>query len=79
VQGQARKGLAHLLPDGKLDPAFNPVVHSDDADGASYVSALALAGNVLYVGGSFSSINGGTGVTWPPLTPLPANSGTGIR
>jgi hypothetical protein len=44
-------GLAHVLADGTLDPAFLPV-----ADGL--VSALALDGDTLYAGGVFTSIGG---------------------
>jgi hypothetical protein len=58
VQGKTRNGLAHLLPDGSLDPAFSPGVLNPVGDPTAYVLTLALAGNTLYVGGYFSTVNG---------------------
>jgi uncharacterized repeat protein (TIGR01451 family) len=60
VQGNTRTGLAHLLPNGSLDPAFNPVLQYPGSNEAANVLALALANNTLYVGGSFMEINGQT-------------------
>ncbi len=45
--------LAHILSNGSVDNTWNP--NPDNA-----VQALALSGNSLIVGGSFSSIGGGT-------------------
>ncbi len=42
-------GLAHVLADGSLDPAFLPIT-----DGL--VSAIALVGGTLYVGGDFTKV-----------------------
>lgn len=58
-----RRGLAHVLPDGRLDPAFRPDVapNSDVVwidDPPDLVAALAVSGGRLYVGGSFTSIDG---------------------
>lgn len=51
IDGRAAGGLAHVLADGTVDPDFLPV-----ADGQ--VSALALAGETLWVGGIFESVGG---------------------
>src|SRR5688572_15303573 len=51
VGGVLRSHLAHLLPDGSLDPAWNPA-----PNGA--VRALALDGSTLYVGGEFTNVGG---------------------
>jgi len=51
VGSQTRNYLAHLLSDGSLDPDFNP-----NADGA--VWAMLRDGDDLYLGGSFSTIDG---------------------
>ncbi len=50
VGGIARSNLAHILPDGSVDPAFAPTVDST-------VSAMALNGGTLYIGGSFNAVN----------------------
>lgn len=47
----ARASLAHILPDGRVDPAWAPPV-------SGVVLALALSGRTLYVGGNFSSVGG---------------------
>ncbi len=52
VGGLRRNNVAHILPDGGVDPDFNP-----DVTGGS-VSGMALVGNTLYLGGSFTSIGG---------------------
>jgi hypothetical protein len=48
-----RQNLAHILANGKVDPSIHPNPNGD-------VQALALSGQTLYVGGSFSSIGGQT-------------------
>jgi len=53
VQSVARAGLAHILADGRLDVTWNPVLNR-----GGYVSTLAVASNVLYVGGTFTTLNG---------------------
>jgi hypothetical protein len=53
VGGQARSGLAHLRPDGSVDPSFAPTMSA-----GGQVSALALSGGRLYVGGRFTSVDG---------------------
>ena len=57
VGGAARVGLAHIKADGSLDQSWR----ADLGRAVSYtpsVTALALSGSTLYVGGSFSSIGG---------------------
>jgi hypothetical protein len=49
IDGQATGGLAHVLADHTLDPAFLPVTNG-------LVSALALQGTTLYVGGDFGKV-----------------------
>ncbi|MDC3378824.1 C25 family cysteine peptidase, partial [Planctomycetota bacterium] len=55
VGGVGRNRVAHILADGSLDLAF-------DADSGGTVQALLLdaANNTLYIGGQFTSMNGGT-------------------
>jgi hypothetical protein len=53
VGGVARNRLAHILSDGSVSD-FNP-----DLNSAVY--ALALSGSTLYVGGSFTTIQGSSG------------------
>ena len=50
VGGVARRNIAHILPDGTVDPAFNP-------DANNTVLALAVSGNDVYAGGLFSGPN----------------------
>jgi type IX secretion system substrate protein len=52
VGGLPRWNLAHIRGDGSVDP------WAPDPDGG--VSALALNGNILYVGGAFNRIHGET-------------------
>jgi uncharacterized repeat protein (TIGR01451 family) len=56
VGGLSRKGLAHILPNGNVDGAWEASIGGYDAA----VRALVLAGDVLYVGGFFESISGQT-------------------
>ena len=51
VGGIERNGLAHILANGTLDPAWNP-----GANGPVY--ALAFSNSTLYVGGSFNNVGG---------------------
>jgi len=56
VDNQAQASVAHILADGSLDTSFTP-----DVDGpviGQSVTALALDGGTLYVGGFFTAING---------------------
>ncbi|MEP9364028.1 hypothetical protein ABLE68_13750 [Nocardioides sp. CN2-186] len=49
IGGKASGGLAHVLADGSLDPAFLPKTNG-------LVSAIALVGGTLYVGGDFTKV-----------------------
>jgi hypothetical protein len=51
ADGVAHAGLVHVLADGSVDPGFSPQVTGS-------VSALALGGARLYVGGRVSAVNG---------------------
>lgn len=51
VGDMRRNNIAHVLPDGKVDPHWNP--NTD-----SYVGGLAISGSYLYVVGSFTKIGG---------------------
>ena len=70
-----RKVLA-LDPVTGVPLPFSPVTVSG---GSGIVESLAVAGNRLYVGGSFSSVNGETRPTSPPSTRPPARSSRGRR
>ena len=52
VGGLNRSNAAHLLPDLGVDPDWNPNLNST-------VSAIALLGGSVYLGGSFSGVNDG--------------------
>ncbi len=54
VGGVPRTNLAHLFADGSVDPAW-----ASSAEGGA-VFALARSGGVVYAGGSFDTVNGGT-------------------
>lgn len=56
IDGVNRTGLAKFLPDGSLDPTWNPGIN---VSFAAQVSALVVddSGN-LYVGGTFTTISG---------------------
>ncbi len=54
VGGSTRAGAARILADGSLDPAWDPGLKG-------YAYALAVAGDTVYIGGSFDSV-GGVGV-----------------
>jgi hypothetical protein len=57
VGGLVRPYLAHIRPDGTVDPAFNANV-TNTGMFPPYVEALDLLGSTLYVGGYFSAIGG---------------------
>ncbi len=46
-----RNNLVHLLPDGSVDPAWNPAPND-------FIDALGREGTTLYVGGGFTQIGG---------------------
>jgi hypothetical protein len=51
IGSMPRRSLAHILANGRVDPAFQPNVHGS-------VRALAVSGHRLYVGGNFDSLGG---------------------
>ncbi|MDO1451230.1 PQQ-binding-like beta-propeller repeat protein [Rhodocytophaga aerolata] len=55
VQGEARTGLAHLLPNGMLNQAWNPIL-TKPYNLTSTVNTLVLSNNTLFIGGDFTSI-----------------------
>jgi 6-phosphogluconolactonase (cycloisomerase 2 family) len=55
VGNQPREGLAHLLPNGSVDPNFVPDVGAAPSNIYPLVDALALSGSTLYAGGAFTS------------------------
>jgi len=57
VAGTSCTNLAHLNADGTLDRNWNVIVTADIAPYA-FVSSLALAGDLLYVGGGFTRVGG---------------------
>lgn len=59
VGGLRREGIAHLLPDGGVDPHFDPGA-GPDIPGANFslVYALAKSGNRIYAGGAFTEFDG---------------------
>ncbi len=60
VAGQPRAGLAHVGAGGELDPTWAPVVDAphDGLDATVAVKTLGLVGDTVYVGGSFTAIDG---------------------
>lgn len=56
VAGETRRGLAHILSDGSVDPSWI----FDISGGYEEVLDLALIGDTLYVGGTFDSVAGET-------------------
>jgi hypothetical protein len=70
VGGIARHGLAHVLADGQVDPAWTANLDKD----AIGVNALSLSGDrsTLYVGGAFKAVGG---VARSNLAALDANTG----
>lgn len=80
--------LAHILPDGQVDPNFHPNPESSGGYGAVAVNALVLSGKTLYVGGRFTSIGGkprnflaaldattGRATSWNPDVQSPLTAG----
>jgi hypothetical protein len=51
VNGLARNRIAHLLPNGDVDPAWNPGANEA-------VFALAVSGGTVYAGGEFTMMRG---------------------
>lgn len=59
ANGVARKNLLRLLPDGTIDPQWNPARNSQWDPGTVDVSALASDANGdIYIGGSFNALQG---------------------
>jgi hypothetical protein len=62
VGGAPRQHLAHILADGSVDawdPEVTPCAHCDVSDfGIPVVSALAVSGSTVYVGGYFAGVDG---------------------
>jgi trimeric autotransporter adhesin len=54
IDGTAVNRLAHILADGTLDTAFDPDLNNG-------VRAMVRSGSILYVGGSFTSVQGSSG------------------
>jgi hypothetical protein len=52
VGATPRENLAHILPNGAVDPGFNPSVDDE-------VDAIVVAGSKVYAGGEFSIVNVG--------------------
>jgi uncharacterized delta-60 repeat protein len=75
VDDIARNHIARLMTDGSLDTSFNP---DPGADGPVYALAETFVngGNKIYVGGSFSSISGGTSPNFARLITDSPNGGT---
>jgi hypothetical protein len=51
VGGLARSGLAHILADRTVDPAWNPAPNGT-------ADTLVVSGSTVYVGGDFTSVGG---------------------
>ena len=65
VEGVPRNSIAHILAGGYLDNAWNPDARgsaqynpNDFLYNCTYVTALAVSGNVVYAGGLFTHIGG---------------------
>ncbi|MBI5095271.1 MAG: hypothetical protein HZB26_22910, partial [Candidatus Hydrogenedentes bacterium] len=59
VGNVARNHIAHILADGSVDAAWNPNAPSPPTTPyPAVVETLLVAGDVIYVGGTFSSIGG---------------------
>jgi uncharacterized delta-60 repeat protein len=67
VDGITRNNIARLMTDGSLDTSFNP---GSGADGPVYAIAETFVNGVrlLYVGGSFNNISGGSSPNFARLT-----------
>jgi hypothetical protein len=55
VNSQIRNHIAHILPNGTLDPDFTP-----DVEGGFGINTMIMSpdGKTLYLGGTFTTING---------------------
>ena len=51
VGGVARSNLAHIRPDGTVDPGFAPSINGT-------VRAISVIGSTIFIGGAFTSVNG---------------------
>jgi hypothetical protein len=51
--GKARSNVAGVLPDGTVDPTFNP-----GADGIVYAAAVSTDGATVFLGGTFTTAGG---------------------
>ena len=60
VAGLPRAGLAHLGSNGELDPTWAPAAYAPrrSLEDTVTVQALGVVGDVVYVGGSFTQIDG---------------------
>ena len=58
VGGQPRRHLAHVLSDGSLDPSWAPSATLGPNVEGGLVTALARDGDVIYVSGGFSHLDG---------------------
>lgn len=56
VGGFVRNNAAHILPDQGVDPDWNPDVNGVNG----IVLGLAVSGSTVYLGGTFTTVNGGT-------------------
>ncbi|MCS7184300.1 MAG: hypothetical protein NZ866_03090, partial [Patescibacteria group bacterium] len=65
-----RNYIAHILPDGTLNPNFNPNANAD-----IHSMILSSDGNTLYVGGNFTHIGGATRTR---IAALSATSGNAL-
>lgn len=65
--GLARNGLAHVLPDGTVDPSWDPDVRGGE------VRALLLHGDFVHAGGTFALVNGA--LPYPRLARFRATGG----
>ena len=76
IGNSSRTGLAHLRADGTVDPAWAPTL-----DGR--VRAMALSGGVVWIGGSFTHINGDVArdnlAGLDAVTGAPAGPALGVR
>ena len=59
ASGEERHNLAHVLPDGTLNPDFRPdPILDTEPITTGNVLALTLADGILYVGGRFDTVDG---------------------
>ena len=65
--GLLRNGLAHVLPDGTVDSSWDPDVRDGE------VRTLAVQGDLVYAGGTFTLVNGT--LSYPRLARFRATGG----